>query len=307
MIIWHAIVLGLLQGLTEFFPVSSSGHLVIVPWMAGWDDFAGSDSIDAASIDAASLKTGFDVALHLGTLVGALAYFRKDVKLYAVAGLRMLKQRTTGEESSQGSEAVQPDSSANTDGKTAWLIVASAVPISIVGAAFSSVRDSWNDEIWLAATMLLVFGALLWLADVKAAAAGNFSAGNSFGTNSAIAMGLAQTLALVPGVSRSGITISAGRLSGLGRTEAAHFAFLMGLPVILGAGIYQFYDIGGWPGIPVDYRAGFVWGAITAAASSWLAIWGLMRLVRRWTFAPYAVERALLAIAAFILLAASVR
>ena len=294
MIIWHAIVLGLLQGLTEFFPVSSSGHLVIVPWMAGWDDFSGSNSVDSAS-----LKTGFDVALHLGTLAGALAYFRKDVKLYTIAGLRMLRRGATDGDSQ--------NAMTDAHGKTAWLIAASAIPIGIVGAALSSVRDSWNDEIWLAAAMLLIFGALLWLADSKAPAAGNSSAGNSFGTNSAIAMGLAQVLAIVPGVSRSGITITAGRLSGLSRTEATRFAFLMGLPVILGAGIYKFYDIGGWSGIPDDYRAAFIWGAVTAAASSWLAIWGLMKLVRRWTFAPYAAERALLAIAAFILLATSVR
>ena len=297
MIIWHAIVLGLLQGVTEFFPVSSSGHLVVVPWMAGWDDFAGSDSIDAAS-----LKTGFDVALHLGTLVGALAYFRRDVKLYTTAGLRMLKRGTAGEEGEDTNESsAGPDAPTRSDGKIAWLLVASAIPIGLVGAALSSVRDSWNDEIWLVATMLIVFGAFLWLADSKAAATG------SFGRNSAAAMALAQVLALVPGVSRSGVTITAGRLSGLGRTEATRFAFLMGLPVILGAGIYKFYDIGGWSGIPEDYRAAFVWGAATAAASSWLAIWGLMKLVRRWTFAPYAAERTLLAIAAFALLATSVR
>ena len=282
MIIWHAIVLGILQGLTEFFPVSSSGHLVIVPWMAGWDDFSGAN--------ADSLKTGFDVALHLGTLAGALVYFRKDVRLYTLSGLRVLKRGT-------------PDQG---NGKTAWLIAASAIPIVVAGAALSSVRDSWNDEIWLVATMLLVFGALLWLADSKAEA-NNSAAGNFFDTNSAIAMGLAQMLAIVPGVSRSGITITAGRLSGLCRTEATRFSFLMGMPVILGAGIYKFFDIGGWSGVPDNYRAAFIWGAITAAASSWLAIWGLMKLVRRWTFAPYAAERALLAIAAFILLATSVR
>jgi len=282
MIIWHAIVLGLLQGLTEFFPVSSSGHLVIVPWMAGWDDFAGSDSIDPAS-----LKTGFDVALHLGTLAGALAYFRKDAKLYTVAGSRMLKLGT---------------GSGTADGKTAWLLLASAVPVGLVGAALGSVRDSWNDEIWLVATMLIVFGAFLWLADSKAA-----TSTSAYGRNSAAAMGLAQVLSLVPGVSRSGVTITAGRLSGLSRTDATRFAFLMGLPVILGAGIYKFFDIGGWSGIPENYRAAFIWGAVTAAASSWLAIWGLMKLVRRWTFAPYAVERTLLAIAAFALLASSVR
>lgn len=286
MIIWHAIVLGLLQGLTEFFPVSSSGHLVIVPWMAGWDDFSGD----------ASLKTGFDVALHLGTLAGALAYFRRDVKLYTTAGLRILKPRTADEE-----KAANSKTSASTDGKIAWLLLASAIPVGLVGAALSSVRDSWNDEIWLVATMLIVFGAFLWLADSRAAAT------SSFGRNSATAMGLAQVLALVPGVSRSGVTITAGRLSGLSRTDATRFAFLMGLPVILGAGIYKFYDIGGWSGIPEDYRAAFVWGAATAAASSWLAIWGLMKLVRRWTFAPYAVERTLLTIAAFALLATSVR
>ena len=261
-----------------------------MPWMAGWDDFSGSNSLDAAS-----LKTGFDVSLHLGTLAGALAYFRKDAKLYTAAGLRMLRRGTASEDAHKA------------DGKTAWLIAASAIPIGVVGAALSSVRDSWNDEIWLAATMLLVFGALLWLADSKAPATDNSAAGNSFGTNSAIAMGLAQVLAIVPGVSRSGITITAGRLSGLDRSEATRFAFLMGMPVILGAGVYKFYDIGGWSGIPDNYRAAFVWGAVTAAASSWLAIWGLMKLVRRWTFAPYAAERALLAIAAFILLATSVR
>jgi len=253
---------------------------VIVPWMAGWDDFAGDTS----------LKTGFDVALHLGTLVGALAYFRKDVKRYSTAGLRMLKRGTHSREDEDA-----------TDGKIAWLLVASAIPVGLVGAALGSVRDSWNDEIWLVAAMLIVFGALLWLADSRS------SSTNSFGRSSASAMGLAQVLALVPGVSRSGVTITAARLSGLGRTEATRFAFLMGLPVILGAGIYKFYDIGGWSGIPENYRAGFIWGAVTAAASSWLAIWGLMKLVRRWTFAPYAVERTLLALAAFALLASSVR
>ena len=268
---------------------------MIVPWMAGWDDFAGSDSIDAAS-----LKTGFDVALHLGTLVGALAYFRKDVKRYTIAGLRMLKRRTSASESA-ASEAPNSEAAASTDGKTAWLLLASAIPVGLVGAALGSVRDSWNDEIWLVATMLIVFGALLWLADSRS------STTNSFGRSSAAAMGLAQVLALVPGVSRSGVTITAGRLSGLGRTEATRFAFLMGLPVILGAGIYKFYDIGGWGGIPENYRAAFLWGAVTAATSSWLAIWGLMKLVRRWTFAPYAVERTLLALAAFALLATSVR
>ena len=295
MIIWHAVVLGLLQGLTEFFPISSSGHLVIVPWMAGWDDFAGSDSIDAAS-----LKTGFDVALHLGTLVGALAYFRKDVKRYTIAGLRMLKRGAHNSEAA-ASEAPNSEAAASADGKIAWLLLASAIPVGLVGAALGSVRDSWNDEIWLVATMLIVFGAFLWLADSRS------SSTSSFGHSSAAAMGLAQVLALVPGVSRSGVTITAGRLSGLGRTEATRFAFLMGLPVILGAGIYKFYDIGGWGGIPESYRAAFLWGAVTAAASSWLAIWGLMKLVRRWTFAPYAVERTLLALAAFALLATSVR
>ena len=296
MIIWHAIVLGLLQGLTEFFPVSSSGHLVIVPWMAGWDDFAGSDSIDAAS-----LKTGFDVALHLGTLVGALAYFRRDVKRYSTAGLRMLKRGADGEGRDTEGEAPNSKAAESADGKIAWLLVASALPVGLVGAALGSVRDSWNDEIWLVATMLIVFGAFLWLADSRSSSTG------SFGRSSAAAMGLAQVLALVPGVSRSGVTITAGRLSGLSRTEATRFAFLMGLPVILGAGIYKFYDIGGWSGIPEDYRAAFLWGAVTAAASSWLAIWGLMKLVRRWTFAPYAAERTLLALAAFALLASSVR
>lgn len=276
MVIWHAIVLGILQGLTEFFPISSSAHLELVPWALGWDDFGGD----------ASLKNGFDVALHLGTLAGALAYFRGDIWSYMTAPKASVWARQR------------------------WWLLGSAVPAALVGGLLASWLESVGDAVGLIMVMLVVFGALLWLADRKArgsAAPGPPADADQLPPKTISAMALAQVLSLVPGVSRSGITITAGLFWGLPRQAATRFSFLMGLPIIAGAGLYKFIDIGGTDGIPADYRAGFIWGVLASAASAWLAIWGLMRLLQRWSFAPFVVERFLLAALALSLILAGVR
>ena len=134
--IFHAIVLGITQGLSEFLPISSSGHLVLVPWLLGWDDFAGNDS----------LKKAFDVALHLGTLVGAIAYFRRDIRRYLAA-------------------AFTPRGRGTTDRRLAWMIAVSAVPAAITGALFADFIEEKTGSIPLIALMLIVFGLVLAWAD----------------------------------------------------------------------------------------------------------------------------------------------
>ena len=318
MILWHAIVLGILQGLTEFFPISSSAHLELIPWMAGWDDFNGD----------ASLKNGFDVALHLGTLAGAVAYFRHDIRSYVTAGVmlagRQIAKRATPpaelqQQDRTGTDQTEQDRTGadqTEQGRTAWLLAASAIPAALAGGLLAGWLESVGDTLWLIIAMLVVFGALLWWADRRTASqpaqpadptADPAASQKPFTAATATAMGLAQVLALLPGVSRSGVTITAGLLARLPRQQATRLSFLMGLPIIAGAGLYKFIDLGGWSGIPAAYHAGFVWGVAASAASAWLAIWGLMRLLQRATFAVFVGERMLLAAAAAALLLAGVR
>src|SRR5688500_13076483 len=132
--ILHAIVLGITQGLAEFLPISSSGHLILVPWLFGWDDFGGDDALHKA----------FDVALHLGTFVGALAYFRHDIVHSTRAGFGMFFGRTGAREHHR------------TDGRIAWLLLLSAVPAATTGVVFGSQIEKLDDEIWLIGVALIV-------------------------------------------------------------------------------------------------------------------------------------------------------
>ena len=256
--ILHAIVLGITQGLSEFLPISSSGHLRLVPWLFGWDDFAGQESLE---------KT-FDVALHLGTLVGAIAYFRADIVRLVRAGF-------------------QRDASRTTDGRLAWLLVASALPAAVTGALFADVIEEKTGAIWLVATMLVVFGLVLAWADRRVGARGV----EDLGIRDALLMGAGQALALQPGVSRSGATMTTGRLLSLGRDAAARFAFLMSLPITAGALVFKAVDVAGEGGIPDGFAAPFGWGIVASAITGWLAVWGTLRLLRTRTFAPFVVYR----------------
>lgn len=278
MSVLHAILLGIAQGLTEFLPVSSSGHLQIIPWLADWNDFEGNDD----------LRRAFDVALHLGTLVGLVACLRREVWALVRDGVAAVVNR---------------QDAMTADGRLGWLLVLATVPAAAVGVGLRSVIDEADDEIWLTAVMLGVFGVLLWWADRRQGQRHT----KAVGVRDAVLLGLAQACSLQPGVSRSGVIITAGRLLSFDRETAARLAMLMSVPVIAGAGVYQFIDIGGWGGIPADAQAAFAWGTVASAVTGFAAVKGLLALVRTRSFGPFAVYRVLVALLVLSLIAASVR
>ena len=272
----HAIVLGLVQGLAEFLPISSSGHLLLVPWLFGWNDFA-----------EPSVEKAFDVALHLGTLVAVVAYFRRDLVVYVREGLRLVRHRG------------RP---ASPEGRLAWLLVLSSVPAAIVGAVGEKFIDEKLGTPGMIAASLVVFGLLLLWADQKQ---GNRTLAD-YGPADAVKVGLAQVLALNPGTSRSGITMTAGRLLGLDRDSAARASFLMAIPVTSGAVAFKMLKLFK-DGIPDGLGVPMIVGIITSGVSGWVAVWGTLRLVRTRTFTPFVVYRIALALLVWVLMLAGVR
>ena len=272
----HAIVLGIVQGLSEFLPISSSGHLALVPWLFGWDDFG----------DNESLAKAFDVALHVGTLAGAIAYFWRDIVVFTREGLRWVRPENR--------------SDAPPEGRIAWLLVVSAVPAAITGVALDSVIEDLDDEFWLIGVMLIVGAALLGLADRL----GGPREAGSFRLRDALLMGIGQAAALQPGVSRSGVTITVARALRFDRVAAARLSFLMSLPIIGGAGLYKFVDVMAEGGIPRDFVMPFVVGMGTSALTGYAAVWGTIRFVQTRTFAPFVGYRVLVGVAVIALAAA---
>jgi len=256
---FYAIFLGLLQGVTEFLPISSSGHLALVEFFLG--------------IEEAGLA--FDVALHLGTLVGVLIYFRRDLFMMFTA---VFNPRKLGEES-------------GTHRQLAWFICLGTIPAVIAGYFLKDAAETvFRSPFFIAAT-LAGAGLLLLYAD---RAGKHLRDMKSIGLVDALLIGLFQALALMPGVSRSGITMTAGLMRGLNRMAAARFSFLLSVPVIFGAGVYNLPDIirqGSAPGQLGFYFAGF----ITAAISGYLVIAFLLRFIQSHSFAVFAYYRFLLA------------
>ena len=272
--ILHAVVLGIVQGLTEYLPVSSSGHLLLTPWLFGWHDFQAS----------ASFEKTFDVALHLGTLVGAVAYFRRDLAAMARAVLKRGRD---------GTEA---------DRRLAWLLVAASVPAALTGAAFESTIEDKLGKIWLIAVMLIVFGVVLMLADRLHGERPI----DDFRLRDAVLMGVGQAVALQPGVSRSGVTITVGRAIGFDRDSAARLSFLMSLPIIAGAVALKGAELAG-DGIPDGMAWPFVAGIVASGITGYAAVWFVLRLVRTRSFLPFVVYRVAAGVAILVLLASSFR
>jgi undecaprenyl-diphosphatase len=263
-------VLGIVQGVTEFAPVSSSGHLILVPWLFNWTFFLANPDLN---------KT-FDVALHLGTFAGALVYFWSDIVAYLKAWWRSVRRRSIH----------------GTDERLAWLLILGTIPGVILGAAFENVIEDKLGQPWLIAVMLAVGGIVLYLVDRYA---GTDRTLPDLAVKDSLVIGIAQALALQPGVSRSGITITAGRALGIARESAARFSFLLSLPIIAGAGLYKGAKLVG-TGLPPGTAAPFVWGMAAAAISGFLTIWWMLGYLRRNDFTIFVIYR--LAAAAFVLL-----
>lgn len=267
--ILHAIVLGIVQGLSEFLPISSSGHLELTRWLFGWD-----------ALDP-DLETAFDVAVHLGTLTGALAYLWRDVVRYTRAGSAVLRRQPL-----------------DTDGRIAWYLLASAIPAGITGVILKDQIDDL-DSIGMIAVMLIVGGLVLYVAD-RLPERRHL---DEFRLRHALAMGTGQALALQPGVSRSGATLTVARGLGFDRDSAARLVFLMSLPIIAGAGVFALAGAD----IPSSFWPPFLWGMAASAVTGWLAVWGTLRLVQSRTFLPFVIYRVVLGCAVLAILASDWR
>jgi undecaprenyl-diphosphatase len=272
----QAIILGIVQGLTEFLPISSSGHLLLLPWGLGWEE-----------LESASLKKSFDVALHLGTLIAVVGYFRRDLGRYVVAGVGCILH---------GRSPKEPDE------RLAWLLVVATIPAVLVGLALESFIEEALGTPLVIAVSLIGFGLLLWWAD------------RSTGTRvveelrlrDAVLIGLAQTLALNPGTSRSGITMTAARRVGFGRDAAARISFLMSVPITAGAVAYKVAQMAS-DGVPDGFLQPMIWGIVTSAIAGWLAVWGTIRLVRTHTFAIFVMYRLALGSLVLVVIATGLR
>ena len=269
---WQAFALGVVQGATELLPVSSSGHLILVPWLAGWDYLEQHPDFN---------KT-FDVALHLGTLIAVVLYFWADVVRYTAAWFRSVRRRSI--------ETV--------DERISWYIAAATVPAAIAGAAGESFIEDHLGDPWQIAIAMAFFAILLWLADRLAAQREI----EDIGWRGAIGVGLAQCLALLPGVSRSGVTITAGRFLRLDRDDAARLAFLLLIPIVFGAAVLKGVKDVALDGLPPGSAGPFVVGVLAAAGVGMIAIWALLGYVRRHTYTVFVVYRLVLAAAIAIVI-----
>ena len=262
---WQALVLGIVQGVTELLPISSSGHLILVPWLADWR------YLEAHS----DFNKTFDVALHLGTLVAVVVYFWRDLVRYGSAWFGTVRRRSVSE----------PDE------RIAWYLLAATIPAALAGAAGENVIEEHLGQPWQIAILLAVFGVLLWLAD-RLPERGTIQ---DLRFGSAFAIGVSQILALVPGVSRSGITITTGRAAGLDRDSAARFSFLLLIPVVFGAVVYKGVKHVLIESLPPGSTGPFVVGTLAAAGVGLVAIDLLLGYVRHRDYSPFVVYRLLAA------------
>jgi undecaprenyl-diphosphatase len=248
-LIFQALVMGVVQGLTEFLPVSSSAHLIIVPFLFGWED---------SFIDSLA----FGVMLHLGTLAALLLYYGHDWLRIVPAGFAAVRDRSFRDDP---------------DRRLAWLIVAATIPAAVIGAVFNNAIDTSLRGIGLVAVMLVVGAAILALADRWGGTSRRLE---QLTFPVAAGIGFAQVLALVPGISRSGISISAGRVANLDRASAARFSFLMATPITAGAIIFEARKLlTGEAGVTIDVGPLIV-GLIASFVSGLIAIRVLMDYVR---------------------------
>jgi undecaprenyl-diphosphatase len=274
---WQAFTLGVVQGLTELLPISSSGHLILVPWLADWRYLDENPEFN---------KT-FDVALHLGTLVAVVAYFWHDLVRLVAAWFRSVGRRAI----------------ATADEKVAWLVFVATIPAALAGAIGADAIETHLGQPWQIAINLAFFAVLLWVADRSA----QDRKLDDVGLGAAVGIGFAQALSLMPGVSRSGVTITAGRFLRLDRDSAARLSFLLLVPVTFGAVLYKGLNDVVFGDLPSGSIGPFVVGTIAAAGAGLIAIELLLGYVRRNDYSVFVVYRLCLAAAIVVIIATGVR
>ena len=263
---WQALALGATQGFSELLPISSSGHLILVPWLADWTYLEAHPDFN---------KT-FDVALHLGTLVAVVAYFWGDVIVYVRAFLRVLAAR-----------AIR-----TADERLAVGIAVATVPAAIAGALGENAIEDHLGQPWQICISLAFFAILLYVADRRPEEATL----KDLGLKRSILIGVSQILALMPGVSRSGITITAGRFSGLNRDASARFSFLLLIPIVLGAVVYKGLKHVVLEPLPAGSAGPFIVGTVAAAGVGLVAIDVLLGYLRKHDYTPFVLYRLALAV-----------
>jgi undecaprenyl-diphosphatase len=274
---WQALVLGVVQGATELLPISSSGHLILVPWLFDWTYLEENDAFNQT----------FDVALHLGTCIAVGAYFWRDVVELVAAWAGTLRRRSI----------------ATPTERLAWAVVVATVPAALVGFALEDPIADHLGEPWQIAIFLAAFGLLLGYADRRPATDGL----DDVTPRRGLWVGLAQCLALMPGVSRSGITITASRFLGLDRDASARFSFLLLLPITLGAVLFKGLTDVVLADLPSGTTGPFVVGVLASLGTGLVAILWLLDYVRRHTYDAFVVYRVAAAVAILLLIATGVR
>jgi undecaprenyl-diphosphatase len=262
----EAIVLGLVQGLTEFLPISSSGHLRVVPAFLGWEDPG----------------AGFTAVIQLGTMAAVLLYFRADLWRIARAWLRELRV---------------PPRQAGTDARLGWFIVLGTIPISIFGFLFRDQIESGARSLYLIGSALILFSFVMLLAERLGSRRRHIDDMNG---RDGLFIGTAQALALIPGVSRSGATISAGLLRGFDRVVAARYSFLLSVPAIVLSGLFELRKIGEDGGASVEATA---IATLVAFVSGYAAIAWLLRYLSTHSLGIFVVYRVALGVAVLALAA----
>ena len=272
----EALLLGIVQGLTEFLPISSSGHLILVPWAQDYTFLR----------EHPDFNKTFDVALHIGTLAGVVFYFRRDLWAMILGFLRTVRTR-----------AIE-----DSDGRLAWLVIVGTIPAVIVGGLGEEWIDDNLGEPWMIAVQLIAFGLLLGLADRLP----QRREANEARVSDGLWIGLAQALSLAPGTSRSGITITAGRFLGYSRDAAARVSFLLLVPATAGAIVFKGYEAVN-DGLPDGVAGPIVVGVLASAVSGYLAIAGLLRFIRTRSYDVFVVYRILIGAAVLLAIASGLR
>jgi len=264
MSIIEIIVLALIQGLTEFLPISSSAHLILPSQILGWEDQG----------------LAFDVAVHVGTLVAVVIYFRKEVVEILGAWFKSFGQQGTTD-----------------DSKLGWWIILGTIPAAVLGLIFKDLIELYLRIAWVIAVTTILFGLLLWYADVKGKQTKTIYQLN---WKSALMIGMAQAMAMIPGTSRSGITMTAGLLLGMNKQSAARFSFLLAIPVISMMGLYYTVELALGDEV-VDWTM-LILGAGLSFVSAYACIFLFLKIIERMGMMPFVIYRLLLGIGLIVFL-----